>query len=106
MKQISNKTKITITLETDVYLKVKLSNINASALVNDFFKGYFNMKDEPLTDHEKVKAEAETKQAEAAMLMAKAEKMKKDSEEEKQETLEKGERMDKGIKAAQVLDFE
>jgi len=106
MKKSSSKTKITITLETDIYLRVKMSDINASALVNDFFKGYFNIKEEDLLEHEILLRQAEEKQRESALLISKAEQMKKKSEEKDKEEVDKAERMNQGLKSARWMDGE
>lgn len=46
-KKIKNKQHITITIDTEVYLKIRLAeDINLSGLINDFLKGYFQSEEE------------------------------------------------------------
>ncbi len=81
---MSNKQKITLSLEQDVYLKVKTSNINASEMANSFFKRYFNIERE---EEETLRVELEEVNKQKILLEYELEKKTAQRVKEEQKTL-------------------
>jgi len=106
--QVNSKTKITITLDTETYLRVKTSDINASALVNEFFKGYFKYaaESEEVKIIEELEQESEQQRIKSAVLLAKASNMRKQREENIKERMDKQVRISQTVKDSRVLDFD
>lgn len=104
----SNKQKITITLETEVYLRVKTSNINASNVVNEFFKGFFEIQDQSADEKtiEELEKESEEHMRKATILKAKAQTLKNQYQEEVKKRMDQQIHYTKGKKDAGVMDFD
>lgn len=80
-KKIKKKQHITITIDTEIYLKTRLTeDLNLSALINDFLKHHFS------DDNEEEVLKQETEQAKKKLILLEYElsRIQKNKEAEKQ----------------------
>jgi len=86
MNKISTKTRLNIIIDTEIYLKIKMSqeNINMSQLINDFLKEHFKSDH---TKEEEIKEELKSINKKRILLEYELEIKSKEKEKEQQKKL-------------------
>jgi post-segregation antitoxin (ccd killing protein) len=100
------KQKITLTIDTDIYLKIKTSGLNMSSIFQDYIKAYFFEEEQPLKASDEIQEELEKTKKTLEKLQINLFKAKQEEKKAFDERLERAKAIDQAKKAARVLDFD
>lgn len=103
--KISNKQKITILVDFDVYFKIKSSGLNMSALINEYLKAYFD-EGSPLRSTEEIEEEIKKKEEELLLIKSQFIKSKEDERRNFESKIEKAKAWNQAKRDARVMDFD
>lgn len=101
---ISNKQRLNIVIDMDVYLSVKMSGVNISSLVNDFLKSYFE-ENNPAKNIDVIEKDIKEKEDEMTVLKSALARVRQEEKLKEEEMVEKAKAMQTAMKDSRVLDF-